>query len=64
MSIRVAAVYKCIEFQTQEIVVFMVLNDGLHSMVDIISVFTAAANGKNSLGKLSQFPLIKYSLNP
>jgi hypothetical protein len=45
MNIKAAAVFKSIEFQTQEMVVFMVLYDRSHSAVDIISAFTAAASG-------------------
>jgi hypothetical protein len=45
MNIKAAAVFKSIELRTQEMVVFMVLNDRSHSTVDIISVFTAAASG-------------------
>jgi hypothetical protein len=64
MNIKAATVFKSIKLSTQEMVVFMVLNDRSHSTVDIISVFTAASGGLNSLGKLSQFPLITYSWNP
>jgi hypothetical protein len=45
MNIKAAAVFKSTELWTQEMVVFMVLNDRSYSAVDIISVFTAAASG-------------------
>jgi hypothetical protein len=44
MNIKAVAAIKSIELRTQEMVVFMVLNDCSHSTVDIISVFTAAAS--------------------
>jgi hypothetical protein len=45
MNIKVAAVFKSFELQTQEVIVFMVLNDYSHSAVGIISIFILAASG-------------------
>jgi hypothetical protein len=45
MNIKAAAVFRIIGLQTQELVVFMVLNNHSHSAVGVVSVFTAAAIG-------------------